>query len=104
MPVRAATGPAVLAASMLDVGETPLEVMGLKPAAEQGLLVRLVNPTGDDVATTVRLPALPDGPQRASRMQLDDTTTLSSADLGRRKQLDVRFRPFEIQTWKIEPC
>ena len=104
VPVRAATGPAVLAASMLDVGETPLEVMGLKPAAQQGLLVRLVNPTGDDVATTVRLPALPDGPQRASRMQLDDTTTLSSADLGRRKQLDVRFRPFEIQTWKIEPC
>ena len=104
VPVKAATGPAVLAASMLDVGETPLEIMGVKPAGEKGLLVRLVNPTGDDVATTVRLPGLPDGAQRAFRMQLDETTTLSSADLGRRKHLEVRFKPFEIQTWKIEPC
>jgi len=56
------------------------------------------------VATTLRLPALADGPQRASRMQLDETTMLSSADLGRTKRLDVHLRPFEIQTWKIEPC
>jgi hypothetical protein len=104
VPVKAATGPAVLVASMLDVGETPLEVMGLKPAGGKGLLMRLVNPTGDDVATTVRLAGLPDGAHRAFRMQLDETTTLSSADLGRQKQLDVRFKPFEIQTWKIEPC
>jgi len=37
-------------------------------------------------------------------MQLDETTTLSSADLGPGKRLDLHFKPFEIQTWKIEPC
>jgi len=104
VPVKAATGPAAFAASLLDVGDTPLEVMGLKPAAGKGLLVRLLNPSSEAVATTLRLPALADGPQRASRMQLDETTMLSSADLGRTKRLDVHLRPFEIQTWKIEPC
>lgn len=104
VPVKAATGSAVLAASMLEVGEAPLEVMGLKPAAGTGLLVRLLNPTGNAVATTLRLPGLPDAAHRAFRMQLDETTALASADLGRTKQLDVRFKPFEIQTWKIEPC
>ena len=104
VPAKVASGPAVLADSMLDLGDTPLEVMCLKPAGGNGLLVRLLNPTGDAVATTLRLPGLAGAAHRAFRMQLDETTMLSSADLGRRKQLDVRFGPFEIQTWKIEPC
>ncbi len=104
VPVKAANGPAVCAASMLDVGDTPLEVMGLKPGARNGLLVRFVNPTGDTVVATLSLPGLADGTHRAFRMNLDEATTLSSADLGRSKHLAVHVRPYEIQTWRIEPC
>ena len=104
VPVGPATGPAAFAASLLDVGDAPLEVMCLKPAGGQGLLVRLLNPTEEGVTAEVRLPGLADGEYRAFRMNLDETTAISSADLGRRKRLDLRFRPFEIQTWKIEPC
>jgi len=104
VPVKAATGPAVLAASMLDVDDTPLEVMCLKPAAGAGLLVRLLNPTGDAVAATLPLPGLADGTHRGFRMKLDEATMLSSADLGQAKRLEVHLKPFEIQTWKIEPC
>jgi hypothetical protein len=104
VPVGPMAGPVVLEASMLDVGDTPLEVMGLKPAALHGLLVRLVNPTAADVATAVTFPGLPDGTFRAVRTRLDEAVEISSADLGLGKPLDLRFRPFEIQTWKIEPC
>jgi hypothetical protein len=37
-------------------------------------------------------------------VKLDETTTLSCVDLGRERRLDLTFKPFEIQTWKIEPC
>jgi hypothetical protein len=104
VPAGPMTGPEVLEASMLDVGDAPLEVMGLKPAAGHGLLVRLVNPTAADVVMSMRFPGLPDGDFRAIRMKLDESTAIGSADLGDRKRLDLRFRPFEIQTWKIEPC
>jgi len=104
VPVGPMAGPVVLEASMLDVGDTPLEVMGLKPAALHGLLVRLVNPTAADVATAVTFPGLPDGTFRAVRTRLDEAVEISSADLGLGKPLDLRLRPFEIQTWKIEPC
>jgi len=104
VPVRSAAERPVLAASMLDVGDTPLEVMCLKPAAGAGLLVRLVNPTGDEIAVALELPGLPDGTCVASRLKLDETTIISSRDLGRRKRLDLAFRPFEMQTWKIAPC
>ena len=104
VPAGPMTGPEVLEASMVDVGDTPLEGMGLKPAAGHGLLVRLVNPTAADVATAVRFSGLPDGTFRAVRTRLDEAVEISSADLGLGKRLDLRFRPFEIQTWKIEPC
>ncbi|MBU6221306.1 MAG: hypothetical protein KGR24_00990 [Planctomycetes bacterium] len=104
VPVGPTTGPVAFAASLLDVGDAPLEVMCLKPAAGQGLLVRVLNPTEESVVAAVQLPGLADREHRAVRMQLDETTMISSTDLGRRKQLDMRFRPFEIQTWKIEPC
>ena len=104
VPVTAAAGPALPVASLLELGDTRLDVMGLKPAAGKGLLVRLLNPTGDTVATTLRLPGLGDGMHRASRTMLDETTILSSVDLGSTKRLDLHVRPYEIQTWTIEPC
>jgi hypothetical protein len=78
--------------------------MCLKPAAGKGLLVRLLNPTAGEVAIGLELGGLPDGSFVASRMKLDETTTISSADLGRRKRLELMFRPFEMQTWNIAPC
>ncbi len=90
--------------SMLDVGDTPLELMCLKPARDKGLIVRLVNPTAEEVAVGLRLPGLPDNPFTASRVQLDETTMISGCRLGSRERLDVTFKPYEIQTWKIEPC
>ena len=104
VPVKRATGPAVLASSMVDVGDTPLEVMCLKPAAGTGLLLRLLNPMGQAVETTLRLPGLSDAAHTAFRMKLDEATMLSSADLGQAKRLEVHLKPFEIQTWRIEPC
>jgi hypothetical protein len=52
----------------------------------------------------VTFPGLPDGTFRAVRTRLDEAVEISSADLGLGKPLDLRLRPFEIQTWKIEPC
>jgi mannosylglycerate hydrolase len=104
VPAKSATRHQVLEASMLDVGDTPIEVMCLKPAAGKGLLVRLLNPTAGEVAIGLELGGLPDGSFVASRMKLDETTTISSADLGRRKRLELMFRPFEMQTWNIAPC
>jgi hypothetical protein len=104
VPAGPLTGPEVLAASMLDVGHTPLEVMGLKPSPGHGLLVRLVNPTAANVATAVRFSGLPERNFRAVRTTLDESVTISSADLGPGKRLDLHFKPFEIQTWKIEAC
>lgn len=104
VPAGAATGPGVPAASLLDVGGAPLELMCYKPAAGGGLVVRLLNPTDGEVATTAVFPGLPAGAWRAVRMKLDETTTLSSSDPGRRPRLDLRLGPCEIQTWKIEPC
>ena len=104
VPVLARLGADAHEASMLDVGDAPLEVMGLKPAAGGGLLVRLVNPTSDAVAVGVRLSGLPEGQYRASRLELDEATMLASSRLDRERRLDLRFRPFEIQTWKIDAC
>jgi hypothetical protein len=104
VPTKSATGPDAVTASLLVIGETPLELMSLKPAAGAGLVVRLLNPTGDDVTTAVSLPGLPAGAFRASRVMLDETTTISSVGLGRERRLELAIKPFEIQTWKIEPC
>lgn len=104
VPVKSAADRPVLEASLLDVGDTPLEVMCLKPAAGAGLLVRLLNPTAAEVTTTLALPGLPAGSFTATRTMLDETTPLSAADLGRRKRLELTFRPFEMQTWNIQPC
>ncbi len=104
VPVKSASGPDAVTASLLDIGATPLELMSLKPAAGEGLVLRLLNPTGDDVTTAVLLPGLPAGSFRATRVKLDETTTLSSVGLGIERRLSLTFRPFEIQTWKIAPC
>jgi hypothetical protein len=104
VPVKSASGPDAVTASLLDIDETPLELMSLKPAIGSGMVVRLLNPTGDVVTTAVSLPGLPSCAFRASRVKLDETTTLSCVDLGRERRLDLTFKPFEIQTWKIEPC
>jgi len=103
VPAGSPTGPEQFAASLLDVGDAPLEVMCLKPAAGRALVVRFLNPTAEHVTATVRLPGLPDGAYKALRIKLDETT-ISSLDLGRRARLDLSVRPFEIQTWRIEPC
>jgi hypothetical protein len=104
VPVKSASGPDAVTASLLDIDETPLELMSLKPAIGSGMVVRLLNPTGDVVTTAVSLPGLPSCAFRASRVKLDETTTLSCVDLGRERRLELTFKPFEIQTWKIEPC
>ncbi|MBU6222086.1 MAG: hypothetical protein KGR24_04970 [Planctomycetes bacterium] len=104
VPVKSATGPDAFAASLLDIGTSPLELMCVKPAAGAGLIVRLLNPTGDVVETAVSLPGLPAGGFRASRVRLDETTTLASVVLGPERRLALTFKPFEIHTWKIEPC
>jgi hypothetical protein len=93
-----------LRASLFGINAAPLELMCLKPAIGSGMVVRLLNPTGDVVTTAVSLPGLPSCAFRASRVKLDETTTLSCVDLGRERRLDLTFKPFEIQTWKIEPC
>jgi mannosylglycerate hydrolase len=104
VPMKPATGPDALRASLFDINAAPLELMCLKPAIGSGMVVRLLNPTGDVVTTAVSLPGLPSCAFRASRVKLDETTTLSSVDLGRERRLELIFMPFEIQTWKIEPC
>jgi mannosylglycerate hydrolase len=104
VPVMAATGPPVFGASMLDIGDAPLELMGFKPVAGDGLVLRLVNPTAGDVAATLRLTGLPEGSYRVSRTELDETTSIATGHLDGAGQLAVHFRPCEIQTWKIEPC
>jgi hypothetical protein len=104
VPVKPATGPDAFRASLFDINATPLELMCLKPAIGSGMVVRLLTPTGDVVTTAVSLPGLPSCAFRASRVKLDETTTLSCVDLGRERRLELTFKPFEIQTWKIEPC
>lgn len=89
---------------MLDIGDAPLELMGFKPVAGDGLVLRLVNPTAGDVAATLRLTGLPEGSYRVSRTELDETTSIATGHLDGAGQLAVHFRPCEIQTWKIEPC
>ncbi|MFM7206331.1 MAG: glycosyl hydrolase-related protein [Planctomycetaceae bacterium] len=93
-----------LAASMLEIGDTPLEVMALKPAADGGVVVRLLNPTAEPVTVALGLPGLPAGPCAAERLMLDETTTLTSTRLAAGRPLDLAFAPFEIQTWKLRPC
>lgn len=108
VPVRSnsksASSAPVLSASMFDTGNTPLEVMCLKPFGSNGMLLRLVNPTEQAVTHECRLGGLPDVPFRAARLNLDETPRGTAADLGARKTLSLNFKPYEIQTWKIEPC
>ncbi|MEY3903835.1 MAG: hypothetical protein RL189_3141 [Pseudomonadota bacterium] len=88
--------------SMLDFGNTALELMSLRPAGE-GVVMRICNPSGFQVQAELRMPVFAGVKFKAQRVQLDERTPVSAAAAGN-ETLSVSFKPFEIQTWKIEPC
>ncbi|MEN9809106.1 MAG: hypothetical protein RLZZ488_673 [Pseudomonadota bacterium] len=89
-------------ASVLNIGNTALEMMSLRPAG-RGVVLRLCNPTGSQVQSDLLLPVFAGAKFKAQRIQLDERTPVSAAAVAQ-ETLSVNFKPFEIQTWKIEPC
>jgi mannosylglycerate hydrolase len=94
----------VYSASMFDVGSTPLQVMCLKPARGKGILLRLLNPTADAVSADAEFTGLPERTFNAVRVNLDESPRNPIAELAAQQTLALNFKPYEIQTWKIEPC
>lgn len=113
--------PQALSASLLNTGSTPLEIMCLKPVSHgRGVTLRLLNPTGESLSVEVNLTGLVGSKARAVRTRLDEVplsgetklepslaqmTGLATTPAGAPETtLKLTFKPFEIQTWNIEPC
>ena len=97
-----------LSVSCADFGSTPLEILCLKPAhrsTEQALILRIVNPTCEPVQASIALRAFSPVVQWAIQTQMDETNDLPGTRQNvSRGVLELRVKPFEIQTWKLLKC
>ncbi|MFZ9520816.1 MAG: hypothetical protein ACO3A4_10085 [Silvanigrellaceae bacterium] len=101
-----ATRPAAIASSMIDIGSAPLEMMCLRSSTTaEVLILRIVNPACEPVDAVFNLGDAFVGYARATRTQIDEQTVLPSGlqSIAENK-FKSRFKPFEIQTWKLEKC
>lgn len=103
VPVLSAAKSDLLSASQLDIGDTPLEVMSLRPVGT-GILLRLLNPSQEHVPVALKLSMFTAGKFEATRVSLDEVEVVSKEEIVSQKILNTNFKPYEIQTWKIEPC
>lgn len=106
-----------LSSTMLDIGSTPLELLALRPAPRatsgpdaDGVVVRLVNPTAESVSAQLNFQLLSEHHYKATRVLLDDLTpclpkvAVTLVQDNSIHILNTEFAPYEIQTWKIQPC
>ncbi|NBW82173.1 hypothetical protein EBR21_10520 [bacterium] len=98
--------PKAITSSMIDVGSAPLEMMCLRASdADEALILRIVNPTSEPVDAEFKWGDAFAGYARATRTQIDEKTVMpSSLQSIAVNKFKSRFKPFEIQTWKLEKC
>jgi hypothetical protein len=99
-----ATRPAAIDSSMIDIGSAPLEMMCLRASgADEVLILRIVNPTSEPVDAVFKWGEAFTGYAHATRTQIDEQRMIPSGKQSiANKQFKSRFKPFEIQTWKLE--